>query len=278
MIWRNHCLIEVVSSTGGKWGAEMFAASRVSLVCVFWLVLFHAPVFAQWWNPFAPADYEDCIESAAKAAKSKAALEILVSACEGKFTGRRSPGGGYSYFDARQGKQFNIIGPNPTAAELKRFDEEYSRYLAEQRQLERIAAEQQPEQEAAENRRQQARIDWELRKQEFAADLQKRQENATSKIKITSTKIECSYCRSFDLTIALKNQSGETISRVSVGWTFIPPDQTNCPTSFETKSWQNISLRPKDTAVLNIHGRDGPAENNTYKICTGVTGVEIASQ
>lgn len=54
------------------------------------------------------------------------------------------------------------------------------------------------------------------------------------------------------------------------------PDQTNCPSSFETKRWQKISLRPNDTAVLNIRGNDGPTEgDNSFKICTGVTGVEI---
>ena len=244
----------------------------------FFVALIPTASAAQWWNPFAPADYEDCIETAANNAKSKAALEILVSACEGKFAGRRKPGGGYTYFDARQGKQFNIAGPNPTAAELKRFDEEYSRYLVEQKQLDRIAAEQKAEEEAAGMRREQARIDWELRKQEMAADWQKRQESAATKIKITSSKIECSYCKRFDLTMALQNLSRETISRVAVGWTFIPPDQTNCPSSFETKSWQDIRLRPKDTAVLNIRGYDGPANNDTYKICTGVTGVEISSK
>lgn len=199
------------------------------IATAFFVALIPTASAAQWWNPFAPADYEDCIETAANNAKSKAALDILVSACEGKFAGRRRPGGGYTYFDARQGKQFNIAGPNPTAAELKRFDEEYSRYLVEQKQLDRIAAEQKAEEEAAEMRREQARIDWELRKQEIAADWQKRQESAANKIKITSSKIECSYCKRFDLTMALQNLSGETISRVAVGWTFIPPDQANCP-------------------------------------------------
>jgi hypothetical protein len=267
-----------IKASSTQSGVARVTSNLTKIATGFFVAAIPTASAAQWWNPFTPADYEDCIESAANNAKSKAALDILVTACEGKFTGRRRPGGGYTYFDARQGKQFNIAGPNPTAVDLRRFDEEYSRYLAEQKQLDRVAAEQQAEEEAAEKRRQQARIDWELRKQELAAEWQKRQENAASKIKITSATIECSYCKYFDLTIALKNLSGETVSRVSVGWTFIPPDQTKCPTSFETKSWQNIGLRPNNTAVLNIHGRDGPAENNTYKICTGVTGVDIGPQ
>jgi hypothetical protein len=253
-------------------GVACVTSNLTKIAAGFFVAMIPKASAAQWWNPFAPADYEDCIESAANNAKSKAALDILVAACERKFTGRRkSGGGGYTYFDARQGKQFDIAGPNPTAAELKRFDDEYSRYLVEQGEFERMAAERQAKERAAEERREQARIDW-------AAEWQKRQETAATKIKITSTKFECSYCKRFDLTIALQNLSGETISRVSVGWTFIPQDQTNCPSSFETKSWQDIRLRPKDTAVLNIRGYDGPADSSTYKICTAVTGVEISSK
>src|SRR5262249_7629572 len=151
-----------------------------------------------------------------------AALDILVSACGNKFTGRRRPGGGYYYFDARQDKQFNIAGPNPTPAEMKKFDEEYSRYLVEQRRLEAIEDEARAEQKNAEERQRWDRYDWELKQQQLAAereakqqqlaaDLKKRQENAKRKVQITSVKFDCSFigrenCElSFDLTIDIKN-------------------------------------------------------------------------
>ena len=45
------------------------------------VLVFGHVVYAQWWNPFAPKDYEACAESAAKDAKSKAALSVLLSLC-----------------------------------------------------------------------------------------------------------------------------------------------------------------------------------------------------
>jgi len=53
------------------------------------LVLVCTPAFAQSWNPFAPSDYEECAESAAKTAKTNEALKILIAACASKFAGRR---------------------------------------------------------------------------------------------------------------------------------------------------------------------------------------------
>ena len=44
-------------------------------------------------------------------------------------------GGGYTYYDFLQNRHFDMAGPNPTAAELKHFDEEYALYLDTQRQF-----------------------------------------------------------------------------------------------------------------------------------------------
>jgi hypothetical protein len=63
-----------------------------SIVCGFLAFLPTAAV-AQWWNPFAPTDYEECAESAAKSAKTNEALKILISTCASKFAGRRKAGG-----------------------------------------------------------------------------------------------------------------------------------------------------------------------------------------
>src|SRR5262249_32237366 len=40
---------------------------------------------------FGPKDYEDCAENAARDAKSKEALSILLYSCDSKFRGRRKP-------------------------------------------------------------------------------------------------------------------------------------------------------------------------------------------
>jgi hypothetical protein len=85
---------------------------------------------AQWWSG-KPADFEDCADRAEKAAKDERAAKL--SECHSKFAGRRKPGGGYTYFDFMQNRNFDIAGPNPTAEEQKKIDEEYVAYLERER-------------------------------------------------------------------------------------------------------------------------------------------------
>ena len=93
---------------------------------------------AQWWHR-APVDFEDCAAAAEKAA-SKEEKSAALAECSAKFAGRRKPGGGYTYFDFMQNRSFDIAGPNPTAAEQKKIDEQYTVFLDQERQS-RIAAE-----------------------------------------------------------------------------------------------------------------------------------------
>jgi hypothetical protein len=86
---------------------------------------------AQWWS-HAPADFEECADAAEKAA-TKEAKTAALSECNAKFAGRRKPGGGYSYFDFMQNRNFDIAGPNPTPEEQKQIDEQYTVYLDNQR-------------------------------------------------------------------------------------------------------------------------------------------------
>jgi hypothetical protein len=88
---------------------------------------------AQWWPVRAPIDYEDCVEKGEKSAESKDAKATLIAQCDAKFAGRRKPGGGYSYFDFMQNRNFDIAGPNPTAEELRMMDEQYTEFLDQRR-------------------------------------------------------------------------------------------------------------------------------------------------
>jgi hypothetical protein len=88
---------------------------------------------AQWWGARIPADYEECAESAEKAA-TKEAKATQLAECGVKFAARRKVGGGYSYFDFMQNRHFDIAGPNPTPEEQRHIDEQYAAYLAWERQ------------------------------------------------------------------------------------------------------------------------------------------------
>jgi hypothetical protein len=101
-----------------------------AIVCC--VVLVPARSHAQWWGARAPADYEECAESAEKAA-TKEAKTTQLSECGVKFAARRKVGGGYSYFDFMQNRHFDIAGPNPTPEEQKHIDEQYADYLSRER-------------------------------------------------------------------------------------------------------------------------------------------------
>ncbi|MGA8901040.1 hypothetical protein [Bradyrhizobium sp.] len=93
---------------------------------------------AQWWSR-GPADFEECADVAEKVT-GKEARTAALSQCNAKFAGRRKPGGGYSYFDFMQNRNFDIAGPNPTPEEQKRIDEQYTAYLENQRRSSIAAA------------------------------------------------------------------------------------------------------------------------------------------
>jgi hypothetical protein len=90
-------------------------------------------VQAQWWSARAPADFEECADAAEKAA-TKEDKTFQLSECHSKFAGRRKPGGGYTYFDFMQNRNFDIAGPNPTPEEQKQIDEQYTVFLDRERQ------------------------------------------------------------------------------------------------------------------------------------------------
>jgi hypothetical protein len=94
---------------------------------------------AQWWGTRAPVDFEACADVAEKIATREAKAAALIE-CNAKFAGRRKPGGGYTYFDFMQNRSFDIAGPNPTAEEQKRIDEQYTEFLDRERQSNIAAA------------------------------------------------------------------------------------------------------------------------------------------
>src|SRR6476646_895959 len=93
---------------------------------------------AQWWRS-APADFEECADIAERA-PTKEEKASKLSQCNAKFAGRRKPGGGYTYFDFMQNRNFDIAGPNPTPEEQKKIDEEYINYLERERRNSAAAA------------------------------------------------------------------------------------------------------------------------------------------
>lgn len=230
------------------------------------------------WSPFTPRDYEECIESAAKNAKSADALSLLVSSCSSKFVARRDViHGGYTYYDGRQSLSFKIAGPNPTTEEWANIEKQYAKYLDG-----RAAAEEaQRRQEAQQQQMAAIAQAEEARKVQLAqADLERRKQIALKRISITSADFTCLYplldgCDSYKLSAYIKNQSSESISALSLGWVFIEQAGT-CPSSVPTKTQEWVRLRPGDTLVLNLDQRfDGPPTKK-FRYCLEINDAQIA--
>jgi hypothetical protein len=154
--------------------------------------------WASGWNPFPPKDYEECIESAAKSAKSNEALAILVSSCSSKFVGRRNVRGGYTYYDDRQNSTFNIAGPNPTPEEWALIENRYQKYLADvaaaegtrrRQDAERQRLQDEAQQQAALAQAEEAR-EQQQAQAEQAQYFERRRQFALSRIAVTSVHIE----------------------------------------------------------------------------------------
>ncbi len=231
------------------------------------------PASAQWWNPLAPSDYEDCSERAAKDAKSSEALNILLQSCSATFRGRRKPGGGYTFLDTRQNRSFPIAGPNPTPAEIKYFDEQYSVFLKDQQAAASAYAERSKQLQQLEAERQRAR-------QNELADLERRRQTALGRVRVISREFNCPQmmvgCPFYDVTARVKNQSNENISSVSIGWVLFPADGSGCPSTYASRETARVSLRPNDSTVLHFKGSDGPTGTEKTSYCIDVTDVQIA--
>jgi hypothetical protein len=92
-------------------------------------------------------DFEECVEALGASPSVNQSSPPLddtrgstMTDCNARFAGRRKPGGGYSYYDFMQGRNFDIAGPNPTAEEGKQIDHEYIKFLGTQRR-ETVSAE-----------------------------------------------------------------------------------------------------------------------------------------
>jgi len=130
----------------------------VTLVAVALLAMVGLWLGSRESTPHVARDFEECVEQAQADAPSNDERSSMMRACGAQFAGRRKPGGGYAYYDFMQDRSFDIAGPNPTADERKRIDDEYMVFLDAQRR-EAISA------DMAKRRNEQLQADIELARQ-----------------------------------------------------------------------------------------------------------------
>ncbi len=127
------CVAELASNHSLENSSVMVSRTSTLLIATFAACVVLTPLRAQaqWWSS-KPVDFEACADIAEKASTREEKAARLGD-CHSKFAGRRKPGGGYTYFDFMQNRNFDIAGPNPTPEEQKKIDEEYIAYLEQER-------------------------------------------------------------------------------------------------------------------------------------------------
>ena len=113
------------SSGSKKHLVTSIALALVALV-VLWLGFRASP-------PQLAQDFEECVEQVQARRPSSDERHTFMTDCNARFAGRRKAGGGYTYFDFMQNRNFDIASANPTAEEQKQIDREYLAFLDAQR-------------------------------------------------------------------------------------------------------------------------------------------------
>jgi hypothetical protein len=120
-------------SGGAKKSFITFIALALLALVVSWLGFRGSP-------PQHARDFEECAEQVQAKPPSNDERGASMTDCNARFAGRRKAGGGYTYFDFMQNRNFDIASPNPTPEESKQIDREYMVFLDAQRR-EAISAE-----------------------------------------------------------------------------------------------------------------------------------------
>ena len=120
-------------SGGAKTRLVASIALALLALVVLWLGFRGSP-------PQLARDFEECVEQVQAKPSSNDERGALMMDCNARFAGRRKAGGGYTYFDFMQNRNFDIASPNPTPEESKQIDREYMVFLDAQRR-EAISAE-----------------------------------------------------------------------------------------------------------------------------------------
>jgi hypothetical protein len=282
-------------------------AALAAAVLIIATAAITAIVVTKWDNLFPPTDYEDCAARAAKDAKSKDSLSVLLSLCDSEFKGRRKPGGGYAYYNSCSGRYsdigrtFDIKGPNPTPDEQKymsgqcladmRADREAAEQEAEaarkRAEQEAEAARQAAEQRAEAARKAQLAVAYQAAQEQAAAAaaanaLQLRKSQTIPAVHVTVNGFECAglyyenSCTSNPYIIYMQlevtNQSKEALSSILIGLA-VAPTNGKCPSSYAETNTLRIPLSSGESRVTKILS---DRDFLNHPVCIKVMDVQFA--
>jgi hypothetical protein len=188
---KNPHLSHLVSS---GWGINGMVGSRLlAFAAVIVSALVVAVFSVRGFAPESARDFEECVEALGAAPSFSrsgppTSRDGREANCDARFAGRRKPGGGYTYYDFMQGRNFDIAGPNPTVEERNRIDREYIDFLDVQRR-QTVAA------EMAKRRDEQLRADIERERQAVGPPLVLTPRNTSSlAAKQPTDRLQSTHC------------------------------------------------------------------------------------
>jgi hypothetical protein len=252
-----------------------------------------AIVVTKWDNLFPPRDYEDCAARAAKDAKSKDALSVLLSLCDLEFKGRRKPGGGYAYYNNCPyrtfdiGDTFDIKGPNPTPDEQKLMRDQCLAAMEANRQAaeeEAEAARRRAEQQAEAARKADLAVAYQAARESTATAaaanaLALRKSQTIQGVNVTAKSFECSLpweksctVNMVDMEFEVTNRSKEALSGILIGLA-AGPANGSCPSSYAETHAIRIPLSSGETRVFKVNNLNAAL---SQRLCIKVVDVQFA--
>lgn len=95
-------------------------------ILILLLLMVSTNIFA--WSLFSPKDFEECRDEAAREAKNKDSLHILINSCDEQFPARRKPEGGYEYYSASTDHTIDVSDPKLSKADWVKIKQDESGY------------------------------------------------------------------------------------------------------------------------------------------------------
>jgi hypothetical protein len=232
-----------------------FAKHCVWHLCIIFVMVFlPSAASAQFFGFFGPKDYEECAVKAAKDAKNRDALGILLQSCNSEYPARRKSTGGYRYFDSRTGEYVDVSGPKLSTADVEAINTRFQNFLY-WKQVE------------------------EQRVQDRNAAIQRREAEVLPMLEITERRLTGrGYDRCYEgtLSVSFRNKSRETIKEISIGFANIG-ENASCPRNTPRLATRAIFVRPGETGIVTITST-ALCENWGQYYCASIIGANIENR
>lgn len=211
-------------------------------ILILFLTFAPATSYGQFLGFGSPNSYESCAESAAKQAKNRDSLRILLRQCEVKFPGRLADDGRYYYWDDETKSKIEVSGSRLNAKDISKIEEHRNEY----RQL--------------------------------VSELKLRNEQAAKSVSVKSWTLTCEnpyFCGSKIINARVENRSSFTVRYIELGG-FISGAGQKCTTNtvYSRIYSANVNIPAGSVSQISFVTRQGP-DSGSLSGCLAVNAVQV---